>query len=120
MTAVADLAAVRTTEDGEVTGEVVIVKEEVVDPACTIVVAGGTAQMSLEESSTSTPPVGAGPLSVTVPVEALPPRTLGGDSERPTRTDGLIERLADTELPFTVAVIVADWVAATGVVAIEN
>lgn len=52
------------------------VKVAVVEPAETVTLAGTVATaVLLLESVTAAPADGAGPLSVTVPVEVLPPRT---------------------------------------------
>ena len=48
------------------------------------------AEVGLLDKVTINPPAGAGPLSVAVPVLAVPPRTLGGEAERLTRIGGLI------------------------------
>jgi hypothetical protein len=47
-------------------------------PAATVTVEGTVAAGSLLLSATAAPPVGAGPFSVTVPVEPVPPVTLDG------------------------------------------
>ena len=47
----------------------------VVAPAATVILAGTWAAALLLEIVTTAPPAGAGPLSVTVPVEAFPPNT---------------------------------------------
>ena len=61
------------------TGLVLTVKVAVVAPLGTVTPAGTVAALVLLlESETSAPPLGAGPLSVTVPVEELPPVTLVG------------------------------------------
>jgi len=47
--------------------------------------AGTTAAALLLDSATATPPAGAGPSSITVPVEDAPPVTLDGETEIPVR-----------------------------------
>lgn len=58
-----------------VTGLVVTMKVAVVWPAGMVTEAGTWAAALSEESVTSAPPVGAGPLIVTVPVDGVPPIT---------------------------------------------
>src|SRR2546421_12412649 len=61
------------------TALVLIVKVAVVLPAGTVTVEGTLAAALLLESVTCAPPAGAGPLSVTVPVDdCVPPVTLVG------------------------------------------
>ena len=59
---------------------VVVVTENValVAPAGTVTLAGVDAMAESAESDTITPPLGAAPLSVTVPAEDVPPATLDG------------------------------------------
>ncbi len=67
------------TEVDVVTALVVTVKVALVAPARTVTLAGtvATAVLLLERVTTA-PPLGAGPLSVTVPCEGLLPTTLPG------------------------------------------
>ena len=60
-------------------GLVVTVNVALVAPPATVTVDGTVADDGLPlDSDTTAPPPGAGPLSVTVPVEELPPTTLDG------------------------------------------
>ena len=60
--------------------DVFTVKVALVLPAGTVTLEGTLAAPLLLESVTCAPPAGAPPLSVTVPVEELPPATLVGFS----------------------------------------
>ena len=66
------------TEVDVATGLVLTVKLALVPPAGTVTLEGTVAAGSLLESVTCAPPAGAGPFSVTVPAEGLPPVTLAG------------------------------------------
>jgi hypothetical protein len=67
------------TEVTLATALVATVNVAVVDPAETLTLAGTcAAAVLLLDSDTLAPPVGAAPLSVTVPVDELPPVTLVG------------------------------------------
>jgi len=69
------------TEVDAVTGLVFAVNVALVAPAGTVTLEGTLAVPLLLESATCAPPAGAGPLSVTVPVEdCTPPITLVGFS----------------------------------------
>src|SRR3989442_1208178 len=60
------------------TALVLRLKLALVPPAGTVTLEGTVAAGLLLESATCAPPAGAGPFSVTVPVEELPPVTLAG------------------------------------------
>ena len=73
----------------DVTALVEVLKVAVVLPAATVTEAGTVAAALLLESDTDTPPEGAAPLKVTVPVADVPLATLEGltatdESETPT------------------------------------
>jgi hypothetical protein len=73
----------------EATALVLTVNDALVAPATTITVEGTLAAVVLLlESATCAPPVGAGPLNVTVPVGDFPPGTLVGFSATEERTVG--------------------------------
>src|SRR2546422_8606447 len=70
-------------------GFVVTVKVALVAPAGTVTLDGTVATLvSLLERDTTASPLGAGTLSVTVPVEEFPPVTLDGLSVSDERVDG--------------------------------
>jgi hypothetical protein len=76
------LVAVIVAVANVVAPTVVIMNVAVVAPSVTVTVAG-TLTSALEELRDSGyPPVGAGPLSVTVPMDVFPPGTLVGETER--------------------------------------
>ena len=60
------------------TAPVETVKVALVAPAATVTLAGVVTDAELSESATTAPPVGAGPVKVTVPCDELPPMTLVG------------------------------------------
>src|SRR2546428_14117870 len=79
------------TEVDDDTGLVLTVKVPLVAPAGTVTLEGTVAApVLLLESRTCAPPAGAGPFSVTVPVEdCAPPTTLVGLSVSDERVDGV-------------------------------
>jgi hypothetical protein len=102
-------------------GVVVTGNVAVVAPARTVTVAGTVAVVLLEVRATVKPPVGAGPLIVTVAVEPLPLTTEVGASEMADATGGLTVRVAvcGVAVPMT-PVIVSDLAAVTAVVLAVN
>src|SRR5438876_10194347 len=85
------------------TAVVLIVKVAVVLAAGTVTLEGTLAAALLLESATCAPPAGAGPLSVTVPVDdCLPPATLVGfnvSEETDTGGAGVTGSVADWLAP---------------------
>ncbi len=72
-----------------VTALVLTVNVALLAPAATVTLAGTVAVDVLLERETAAPPVSAGPLSVTVPVEdCTPPVTLAGFSVSEDRVGG--------------------------------
>ena len=88
------------------TGVVAIVKVAVVAPPATVTLAGGAALPLLEASITTVPPGGDVALSVTVPIDELPPTTEEGATERLPAPAAVIVSVAVTDVPDAVAVIV--------------
>lgn len=84
------------------TGLLVTVNVAVVLPAETLTLAGVVAAPVFElESATTTPPAGALPESVTVPVAlSLPPLTDAGETATETRAGGVTERVAVADVPL--------------------
>jgi hypothetical protein len=82
------------------TALVLTVKDTLVAPAATVTLEGTLAAVVLLlESVICAPPVGAGPLSVTVPVEEFPPVTLVGFSEIEEReTDAGVEESSKSKI----------------------
>jgi hypothetical protein len=80
-----------TVLDAE-TVDVVAVKVAVVLPAATVTVAGTTTEEELLLSETGMPPLGAAPLSVTVPCELTPPVTEVGEKLRALSAGGVTVR----------------------------
>ena len=74
------LVAVTVTSAVLATVVVVTVNVAVAAPAGTVTLGGVDAAVESVESDTATPPLGAGALNVTVPVEEVPPVTLDGVS----------------------------------------
>jgi len=86
-----------------------MVKRALVAPAGMVMLLGTLARLELLRSCTTTPPAGAGPLRVTVPVAVLPPQTEVGlivSDCSVTLGEGLTVRVAVREMPPAEAVIV--------------
>ena len=78
----------------DVTEVVKMVNVAVVEPAGTVTVAGSVALLDFEERLIANPPLGAGPLNVTVPVALCPAPTVVGETAMPVRTAGVTVRVA--------------------------
>ena len=99
----------------ELTPTELIVKFAVVAPAGIVAVAGTAAALALlEESDTANPPVGAGPLIVTVPVAFVPDITDPGAIDSALRIGGETKSVAVLVAELSVAVITAVAVDNTG------
>jgi hypothetical protein len=115
------LLAVIVTDLEEVTVAVVIGNVAVVAPAATVTLAGTVAtEVRLLDSVTTIPPAGAGPFSVTVPVDGFPPCTVLGLRVRVDNVGALTVRVARRVVPRYVAEILAEVLLATGVVVTVN
>jgi len=99
--------AVIVAADVAGTADVVTVKVALVAPAATVTVAGVVAMGSLDDRLTTAPPVPAGPVSVTVPVEGVPPITEAGLRVTLRGTGVVIASVPVTEVVPNLAVIVA-------------
>jgi hypothetical protein len=96
----------------ELTGIVVTVKVADDDPAATVTLFGIIAAALLLDSGTTTPPAGAGPLKVTVPVEVVPPITVEGFNVTEAIASGSTVKVV-VWVPWKVPEIVMEVVAAT-------
>jgi len=101
------------------TGRVLIVKVALVAPSGTVTVGGtGATAVLLLDSITGAPPPGAGPFSVTVPVEMLPPTTLEGLRERDDGVARFTVRFEDRVTPPYVPEMLTTVALDTGMVVI--
>ena len=70
------------------------------EPAGTVTLVGTvTRAVLLLERRTTTPPAGAGPLSMTVPLDELPPLTVLGDRVNEDKAGGFTVSADDTVFP---------------------
>jgi hypothetical protein len=100
-----------------VTALVVTLKLAVVAPTATVTVEGTVAtDVRLLESVTTAPPVGAGPLSVTVPVDGEGPRTVAGFKVTELSVGAVTVKVV-VRVVLRVAVMVDEALVATGLVA---
>lgn len=87
-------------------------------PAGTVTVDGTLATVRFEDTAMGRPPVGAGELMVSVPVEEFPPATEVGDKLRAVNVGALTLSVADAVVPPSVAEMVTAVFDATGMVLI--
>lgn len=111
---VAPTCAVIFAESEDETADVVTVNVAATAPGETITLAGSAALVLFDDRVTAVPPVGAGPLRVTVPCDGFPPITEAGDKVTLVGTAGLIVNFAEAEVDPIVAVIVATVTFDTG------
>jgi hypothetical protein len=112
--------AVSVTEVDDATPVVMMVKVALVAPAAIVTLAGTCAAVVLLlDRVTTAPPKGARPLSVTVPVELLPPTTEVGLLVSDDSTGALTVRVVVRATPY-VPEIVTEVFTATGDVVIVN
>jgi hypothetical protein len=103
------------------TGVVVIVNVALVEPAGTVTLAGTVAAALPEVRLTDIPPVGAGPVKVTVPVDDVPPMTAVGFKLTPDTIGALTVKLAVfVALSANVPVMTTGVLAETAVVVIAK
>src|SRR2546425_6469048 len=107
---------------GAVTALVLTVNVTLVAPTGTVTLAGTVAAELLLDSETCAPPAGAGPSSVAVPVELLPPVTVVGftPSEERRTGCGFTVRVAGRVTPLYTAEMVTGVDAATVLVVTVN
>ena len=99
------------------------VNMKLIAPAGTVTPFGSTGKLvvSLEKNETGTPPAGAGPVKVTVPVGCCPDGTLDGLKESAAATGGITAKVVTRGLlPASVAVMLPSTSNATGAVVIVN
>ena len=95
------------------TADVATVNVALKAPAATVTVAGVVAMGSLDDKLTTAPPVPAGPVRVTVPVDGVPPTTEAGLSVTLRGTGVVMVRVSASETVPSFAVIVAVVAAVT-------
>jgi len=113
---VAEIVAVTALD----TALVLVVKVAEELPAATVTEEGTIALEEFDDRLTIVPPVGAFPLSVTVPVAETPPKTVVGDTDSELSDGALTVSEAVIVTAAAVAEIVAVAFVATGIVATLN
>jgi len=109
------------TEVEPATATVSILNVALFAPAATVTVEGTVATEGLLLlSDTEIPPLGAAPVSFTVPVELAPPTTVLGMSDSELNTGAVTVSVADFIEPPLLAVIVTGVENATGIVETLN
>ena len=109
------------TEVEPATATVSILNVALFAPAATVTVEGTVATEGLLLlSDTEIPPLGAAPVSFTVPVELAPPTTVLGMSDSELNTGAVTVSVADFTDPPLLAVIVTGVENATGIVETLN
>jgi len=98
------------------TAEVFAVNVMLDCPAGTVTEPGTETALRLLERRTAVPPLGERPLSVTMPLEAIPPATVVGFRLTDNRPIGIIVNVVVSTAPLSLAVIVATVWVVTGVV----
>jgi hypothetical protein len=106
------------------TEDVVTVNDAEVAPPGTVTLDGVTVVEELSPSDTTVPPLAAGAVNVTVPVDDVPPTTVAGfrlrpDSDAPAGAGSTVITLKSV-VPFSVALRLNDVVPEPGCVAIEK
>lgn len=91
---------------GQRTNAVPTAKVALVDPVGTVTLAGTVALGLVLASATTTPPLGAGPVKVTVPVDEPPPVTLDGSSDSAAKAGGTTVSVLVCVTPFRIAEMV--------------
>jgi len=113
----------RVTGVAAVTALVVTVNVALVAPAATVTLAGTAAADELLERATTAPPLGAAPLSATVPVDCAPPFTVVGlrvTEDSATAPAGLTVSKVVTVVPPYEAEMVTGVAAVTALVVTVN
>ena len=112
--------AVIVTVTWAATATVLTVNDAESLPAAIVTEAGRVAGDDEDERFTTKPPVGASPLSVTVPVAEAPPTTVAGASVNETNAGGCTVSVAIAEIPLAEPVITAEvWVATAVVLTVK-